>query len=146
LDALIQIFFCAPAARVAASFLGASCAPAEEGFRIFSCPAVHVTAACSGVSYFFIVMAVLLFSVVQFRRWRFLLGVVPAAYAVTLVANSARIVCGWHTRILAERFLSERWYNLVHLGTGMVCFLTFLFTIHILIQRRWAHDSKIAAS
>ena len=141
-----RLLFCLPAGKAAALLLGSPGGATAEGFRVFAAPAVHVTLACSGLNYFFIVTAALVYAAVQQRRFRFLAAAVPAAYLLTLLANTARIVCGWHTRVLAQTLLPERWYGLVHMGTGIVCFLMTLLIAFIFIQRSWSHDPKSIAS
>ncbi|MEI6147711.1 MAG: hypothetical protein WCS01_01310 [bacterium] len=48
------------------------------------------------------------------------------AYALTLLANTARIVLGWRTALAARHFLPDSFHAGVHLATGIVVFTCFL--------------------
>ena len=131
--------FCMPASYAASIFLGLQCMPAGEGYVLLhdSLP-VYVTLACSASHYFVLVCALIcgmLYDTDSKTSLRSLLWIVPMCYGVTLLANVARIVLCWYAGILARRYLAEGYWPSVHMGVGVLVFLSFLIVTYILIGR-----------
>ncbi len=122
--------FSMPAARLAAAFMGIPCVRAPGGYTLASeILPVSVTASCSAAS-FFILLTALVCGVLYGSRGGFrartLLWAVPGCYAVTLTANAARIILGWHAGVWARGHLAEDFWGAVHLGVGVMVFISFL--------------------
>jgi exosortase/archaeosortase family protein len=126
--------FSLPSAVLAAPFLGVSAEPVPDGYLL---PNPHlpvkVTAACSAAG--FLVLLVSLFAAMVVsappsRRWRLAAAVPPAAYAVTLAANAARIVLVWWADMAARAWLPPAMGPGVHYGAGLAVFLAVLIAAY----------------
>jgi len=137
--AAVRFCFCAPSAWLSAQFLGVSLIPLADGFRL-DCPQlpVDVSLACSGMTFF--AMLLVLITSTEFGRSRGgpraearhpapLAGpgtFLALAYGITLAANTARIVLGWHAAVWAHAALQVSFHSGVHLAVGIVVFSGFL--------------------
>lgn len=134
-----------PAAWLAARFLGAPCWRTAEGGVIATDPVpVLVTTACSGAA-FFVITAALLAGTLDGARRRPLaatLGLAAgAAYAVTILANTARIVLASMAAAWARTALPPPYWSGLHMGVGIFVFMTALIAVHAaaLWRNRHAH-------
>ncbi len=122
--------FSMPAARLAAAFMGIPCVRVPGGYALASqVLPVSVTTSCSAASFFILLTALVcgvLYGSKGSSRAKMLLWVVPGCYAITLTANTARIVLGWHAGIWARVHLAENFWGAVHLGIGVMVFISFL--------------------
>ncbi|MHC4085159.1 MAG: hypothetical protein ACYSWZ_02610 [Planctomycetota bacterium] len=101
--------------------------------------AVHVTKVCSAAGFFILVAALMVGGAIKSTRLRQLMKIgwiLPLAYIITILANSARILGGWVTGKWARRLMPENFWPGVHLGTGIVVFLTFLIVTYLLLTWR----------
>jgi exosortase/archaeosortase family protein len=121
--------FCRPAAILASIFLGCPVEEAESGYVLFHPQReVRVIEACSGFDFFALLYAVLVTSACKYGgrcRWS-ALGLMPLAYAITLAANAARIVCAFCARMATELLPVGLPDESVHLAVGAGIFATFL--------------------
>jgi exosortase K len=135
-----RLFFCLPSAQMCSLFLGADCITTENGYMLTNrILAVHVTKACSAAGFFILLSALMVGVVIKSARLSQLMKIVwilPLAYIITILANSARILGGWVTGKWARRVLPENFWPGVHLGTGIVVFLTFLILTYLLLTWR----------
>ena len=133
-----RLFFCLPSAQICSLFLGADCITTENGYMLANrMLAIHVTNVCSAANFFILLSALMAGLVIKSARFRELLKIVwilPLAYVVTIFANSSRIVGAWVTGRWARRILPENFWPGVHLGTGIVVFLTFLILTYLLLS------------
>jgi hypothetical protein len=77
------------------------------------------------------------------RLFRSLLFSAALAYALTLLANTARIVLGWWTALAARHFLPPPFHAGVHLATGIVVFASFLIAGYLLAVRLSSHPETV---
>lgn len=150
LETVRRVGFCLPAAAFAASVLGAPYLTDHDGsgytIPVKSFP-VHVVLECSAVRYFCVTAAILAGLCVERRRIGMAFLMFPMAYALTIIANTARIVCGWQAQRLAVEFLPADDLAAIHMGVGAACFIAFLIIAYSLIERSLTHgQSKVAAS
>jgi len=127
--------FCLPSAWLSSMAMGVPCHATEEGYMLLSRTLpVHVTRACSGGGFFVLVLVLVAAVTARGRRPAGALMCtalsLPAAHAITLLANTSRIVTGWLTGRCARVFLSEHFHAGIHLGTGIVVFLTVLIVTY----------------
>lgn len=142
LDTLRREAFCRPAAMLAAAVLGERSAEFADssGFAIPVRPLpILVVPECSAIRFFCIASALLVGLCVQCGRPRLIPAIIAVAYGLTLVANTARIVCGWQAQCIAARFLPARDLASVHMGVGAACFIVFLILAYSLIERSLSH-------
>lgn len=127
--AAVRTAFCAPSAWLSAQLLGAPLLAADDGFRIDTQDLpVDVTLACSGTTFFAMLLALLLaISPAQAahgrtRRLANLAAAAALAYGLTLAANTGRIVLGWYAALWAERAFPPAFHAGIHLAVGIVVF------------------------
>jgi exosortase K len=136
-DEFWWFYFCMPSARFCSLFLGSDCIPTANGYMLTNeSLAIHITKACSGASFFILLCALIISVTIKSIRMNDvvkLCWILPLAYIVTLLANSSRILAGWITGRWARAFLPEDLWGGVHLGTGVVIFLTFLICTYSLL-------------
>lgn len=151
LPAAVRFFFCAPSAWLSAQFLGVDVLPLADGFQL-DCPQlpVDVSLACSGTTFFAMLLVLLTVEGLKQARHRHALRGSPCgadvpirlartepgttsalarillAYLATLAANTARIVLGWHAAVWAHAALPPAFHSGVHLAVGIVVFSGFL--------------------
>jgi len=122
-------FFCLPASRLASLFLGMPEVDAEGAFVLMH-PAldIRVVETCSGYDFFALLYAVLGGMVFRYARhpWRQIAVLLPAAYAIALGANSARIVCAAQARLHAEALAPLLSAQAAHFTVGVCIFATVL--------------------
>lgn len=139
-----RLAFCAPTAGWSAMLLNAPWFPTEEGYLIAQpALAVHVTRACSGAQFFCLLcalMAAVGMTVSPARsgsgiasRWRLprlrvgaVAACLPAAYVLTILANTARVTLGWWAGIWTRYTLGVAFQPAVHLAVGLCVFTAFL--------------------
>lgn len=142
-DGFWRYFLGFPSAQLCSLFLGSDCIATPEGYLLTAAVLpVHVTKACSAASFFILLLVTMAMAVVPSRRGKDLLKlvwVVPLAYGITLMANTARIIGGWLTGRWARSALPENLWAGVHLGTGVVVFLTVLIAVYLLLKWRPCH-------
>lgn len=121
----VRLLFCSPAAWLSSQFLGVAMLSVVDGFRL-GCPEmpIDVTLACSGVTFFGMLSALLLHRALPGAAAA--AGSLLFAYLITLVANTARIVLGWHAAIWAHAVLPPSFYGGVHLAVGIIIFSGFM--------------------
>lgn len=136
-------YFCMPSAQLCSLFLGSDCITTSEGYLLTNdLLAIHVTKVCSGASFFILLCALMIGLTVQSIGLKNLIRlswILPLAYVVTILANSSRILGGWITGRWARAFLPEPWWGGIHLGTGVVIFLTFLIAIYSILTWKTYH-------
>lgn len=138
-----------PAARLAALFLGAGCVTAEEGYWItHAALPVLVSPACSGISFFVLVVAMGLGLARRHHRHTAAAALVTTvlAYALTLLTNTCRITLGWHMALWARRTLPSSMWAGVHLSVGVLVFLSALIGLYALttsaLEFRCSEDTQ----
>ncbi len=159
--AAVRFFFCAPSAWLSAQFLGVDLFAVADGFQL-DCPQlpVDVSLACSGTTFFAMLLVLLTVHELghaqggpraRASRRSSLFGagsLLALAYALTLAANTARIVLGWHAAVWAHAALPPSFHSGVHLAVGIVVFSGFLFAA--VLATRWhaiiAHMGRARAS
>lgn len=149
LETVKRVGFCLPSAQLAAQTLGEPCLPRADGdgYTIPVAPMpINVALECSAIRYFCVAAALLAGLCVERRRIGLIVLMLPAAYALTLVANAARIVCGWHAQRIAAGFLPARDLASVHMGVGAACFIMFLILAYGLIERSLSHGRSEAVA
>jgi len=119
-----------PAASLASIYLSCPLVTTSFGFELKASPLpIHVTGECSAAG-FFALIAALIFNVILAYagkpRLLSALLALSAAFTVTVIANSARIILAWHTGRLARLLLPDSFWPAVHLGTGVLVFVVFL--------------------
>ncbi len=128
--------FCAPAARLAASFLGAPLEVMPDGFRIPTAYPIDVTTACSGIRFFSLTAAVLAGLAVEQRRgWPFWLAVPLIAYAGTIAANASRILSTWYVDAWIAPHLPLKFQAGIHGLIGALVFTTALAALYAILWR-----------
>jgi len=138
--------FCLPSAWLSSAAMGVPCAPTDEGYMLLShgLP-VHVTQACSGAGFFVLVLVLIAAVIARGRRPAWAVTstalALPIAYAVTLLANTSRIVAGWLTGQCARILLPHQFHAGVHVATGMVVFLTVLIVTYFATSH-FTHTSQ----
>lgn len=135
-----RVSFCLPSATISSIFLGSTYSSTDQGYMIANrILPIHVTKACSAANFFILLLSliigILIKSVRKNEFWKLFLAVI-LAYLITVIANSARIIAGWITGILAREFLPDKFWPAVHLGTGVFMFLIFLFLTYYLLTGR----------
>lgn len=103
---------------------------------------VRVTSACSGADFLGLSCALLLWAAVR-RRPRWAWFVPPAAWLLTLVANTGRLLLV----LLAEPLmgsLSEALARAVHMGLGVAVFLPLLIVAYAIWERMLCRERIIA--
>lgn len=138
-----QVAFCLPSAWISAIFLNAPVVATGQGYMVMVAPfPVHVTLSCSAAG-FFILTATLAAIVFADRRKGIRAGSFAAAlgyaYAVTIAANSARIVLAWYAERWARLAVSEAFWSSIHLCVGLGVFLTFLVAAYGALTWRPRH-------
>ncbi len=141
-----KIGFCLPAAKLAAIFLGASCVPAIDGYRIDTpnLP-VHVTLACSAARFFVLLACLSVATVLAGTRKavpRNVVAVLALAYVSTVAANVTRIVLGWHAENWVRHVLPSGFWSSAHAGVGIFVFLSFLVATYAFINWRIQHGQS----
>lgn len=145
-----QTALCAPTSVLAASWLHAPCTSTSDGYLIhLPGLAVRVTQACNATQFLSLLWA-LMASVGLARGTRprpvgtlspgprlrtslaTLAGYAVLAYAVTILANTARVIVGWWAGLWARRLLPESFHPGVHLAVGIIVFTAFLVGGYVL--------------
>jgi len=128
-------FFCQPAAFVCSMFFNCPYTATSEGYMLeLAGLPVHITLQCSAVKFFILTFALSVAAIMRsFGDIAKLLWVLPFAYAITILANCARIITGWLTGRLARAFLPENLWPSVHLYTGVAVFMVILFAAYIFL-------------
>lgn len=131
--------FCLPAARSAAAFLGTTCQPAPDGYRLPLRPLpVDVTLNCGAAGFFALLAALaagLLVGTRSRRPGRDAAILLAFCYVATLAANTTRIVLGWLAGVWVRFALPEPYWGGIHLGVGCAVFLLALLAAHAAM--RW---------
>lgn len=139
-DTFWRYCLCLPSAGICSIFLDSTCTVTPEGYLLNNpVLAVHVTRTCSAEGFLILLFSLISCAVIRSLRFKELLKltwIFPLAYGITILANSARIIAGWATGNLARAFLPEYSWSGIHLGTGIVIFLTFLIITYLLLKWR----------
>jgi len=136
--------FCRPPAAVAAGFLGLSSQATEAGGSILRAPGleVRVGESCSGMSFFLLMSGLLAWSILRrkqsTRTWLGLVLVIPAAFAITLLANAIRIILAVYAHHVTAATLGSAYQHATHLGVGILVFLPILLLTSFLLEKRTA--------
>jgi exosortase/archaeosortase family protein len=149
LETVRRVGFCLPSAVFASDTLGVPCLtdPDGRGYTIPVTPMpIHVVLECSAIRYFCIAAAILTGLCVERRRLGLALLMFPAAYLLTIVANTSRIVCAWLAQRLAIGYLSAEGLSSVHMAVGAACFIIFLIVAYGLIERSLSYGRSKAAT
>ncbi|MBN2161655.1 MAG: archaeosortase/exosortase family protein [Pontiellaceae bacterium] len=112
-----------PSGRLAAFFLGAPCAYDSGSLLIFTHPQTVVSIACSGV-HFFAFLTGLGAGYWCNKNWKRWISLLPLCYLITLFTNAARITMAWQFRRFSTGHLPGWLQIYVHIGIGIVCFLS----------------------
>lgn len=139
--------FCLPAARLSAALLGTACLPAEEGYMIaYPALPIWVSLACSGVSFFVLLIAMWAGLLYRYRRLSpgMLVAMATSAYGVTVLANTGRITLGFHAALWARRLLPESMWAGVHMSIGILVFLCALVGAYAVLEWRLYYEQKTA--
>ena len=133
-----QFFFLTlaqPAAYISALWLGVPCAATGDSFLLMD-PAlpVAVTQHCSGADFLALLCGLIAPLVCFPLRRRYVLPAFMSAVAITIAANSCRIISGWYSGLWARRALSQSYWPGIHMATGIVVFLTVLIATHIVLS------------
>lgn len=123
-----------PSGYIAAFFLGAPVSFTGEVIEIGTKPLLTISVPCSGVKLFSILIGLGggYWCGRKISRWLVLL---PACYVITLFSNAARIVAGYHFRIITEGMLPDWLQEFAHMGVGGVWSLTVVALLVFLITR-----------
>jgi len=118
---LLQI----PSGVLASYFLGAPAVVEDHMVRIFTNPLLTVNPACSGVRFFAFIAGLGggYWCGKHLLRW---IALLPLCYLIALFGNSARISMAWQFRRFAGGRIPEWVQEYIHMGIGMVCFLTIV--------------------
>jgi exosortase K len=139
-DGFWRHFLGFPSAQICSIFLGSDCIATPEGYMLTNeMLPVHVTKACSAASFFMLLLVLISGAVIkslQIKEFLKITWIIPLAYIITISANAARIVGGWITGRWARMVLPENFWAGIHLGTGVVVFLTFLIATYLLLKWR----------
>lgn len=124
-----------PAAYLSALWMGVPCADTGSFFLLMdpSLP-IAVTPACSGADFLALLCGLMAPVVLRPGRRRFIPAALLCAVAITIAANSCRMITGWYAGVWARQALSRSYWPGIHLATGIVVFLTILITTHILLS------------
>jgi len=134
--------FCRPPAAVAAGFLGVSTHPTETGGSMLRAPGLEVRVgdSCSGMSFFLLMTGLLAWTVLRRKdgarkTWLWLALAVPAAYAITLLANAIRIILAVYAHQVTAATLGPAYQHATHLAVGILVFLPILLLTSFLLER-----------
>lgn len=124
-----------PSGWLASFFLGAPTVVDGDNMRILTAPLVIVSEACSGIHFFAFIAGLGsgYWCGVNIRRWMLLL---PASYLITLFANAARIAMAWQFRRFSNGHLTEWLQIYIHIGIGIVCFLSITAILLYFIKQQ----------
>ncbi len=133
--------FCQPVAHLAGAFFGAGVAPTDAGYGLNLSWPMEVTTACSGITFFCLLVSVLVGLRYELRGWGWrMIGLIPLAYAVTVVANTGRIVASWYTDGVAQAHFPVFLHAGAHTIVGFLFFLFALLLTYVLVWRA-THES-----
>lgn len=130
--------FCRPPAWVGGAFFGAPVSPAEPGAVLHLAGLeVAVGKTCSGMSFYLLLSGLMAWSVLRWKGgWRWLPVVALVAYAVTLFANSLRVVLAVFVREATVAFMGPSYAHSAHLAVGILIFLPLLIACSWLLERK----------
>ena len=132
-----RAILCIPSGIMASLFLGGTWELTSEGIRLLTDPIAHVTSACSGASFFVLLVALFAgLAATGKSPVRKLILLYPCAYVITLLANVSRIVLCWHGKVLSNNLLPSKFDAAAHMAIGMMVFLPLLILSYELAQRR----------
>ena len=137
-----------PAARVAAALLGAEVDDRVPLHPVLAHPAaeVEVTPDCGGYDFFCLLAGTLTWLTLRHRpgigaaRW--LLAVAPATLAVTLAANSLRLLSAFYVRVFGRLLFPESLAPALHFADGVIVFLPALIVTYWIWERMLTHDTR----
>ena len=147
--ALKMALFCRPAAVLSSWFLGVPVEETARGLQLMhERYDIFVVASCSGFDFFALLLAVFFAMAFRFserRRWRWVVWG-GAAYAITIAANTARIVCSVYARVSSDALPFNFPAEVTHFAVGTAIFATVLiaschFARWVLLKRRLGPDS-----
>jgi exosortase/archaeosortase family protein len=124
-----------PSGLLASIFLGAPAGIEDHVVRIFTDPLLTVNAACSGIRFFAFIAGLGGGYWCGKRLWRWM-ALLPLCYLIALLGNAARIAMAWQFRRFTEGRIPEWLQEYVHMGIGMVCFLTLVAALLYWINRQ----------
>ena len=139
----IYSFFAIPSAMVASFFAGSPFFLEEGGQAIipFHTHLIRVTPDCSGYGFFCLLIAILIsFGLRLAKRhkiFKFYIFAIPCAYGITICANGLRIISAFYAQKIAGVFLPPIFHASLHQGIGIVIFLSILFTVSFLLERKF---------
>jgi exosortase/archaeosortase family protein len=124
-----------PSSHVAAVLMGVPLVVVEDG-GLFMLPAygkpLEVTAACSGVGFFSLLVALVTWHAFRGRKLQ-LFALIPLAFPLTLGVNGCRIAAVSWGNALSDRIFGPVYHDMAHLILGSVVFLPALYFAHILL-------------
>jgi len=134
-------YFCRPAATLASIFLGGACALSPAGWTVtYRGIDAVVGISCSGFTFFSILyslMVGLVFRHLHVKRAALHAALLlPAAYAVALAVNGARVAASFYA-LLAASHLPEQIAGKLHLSVGVTIFLTSLIASYLIAERKY---------
>jgi exosortase/archaeosortase family protein len=121
--------FCRPAATLSSWFLRVSFTDTARGLHLLhERYDIFVVASCSGFDFFALLLAVFFAMAFRFpgsRRWHWAAWGM-AAYAITITANTARIVSSVYARLFSDALPFNFPADLTHFAVGTAIFATVL--------------------
>lgn len=138
----VYLFFQYPSAKMASLFLSAPLMSDGESLLVILHRSieVHVVPQCSGVSFFSLLLGMLIWRmtlyVKGFRLCVKILCAVPFAYGAVIFLNGVRISLAVFTGVWARHFLPSYTESAVHQWTGFLIFIPAIVAVYIYFERR----------
>lgn len=133
-----------PSAKITSLFLASNCTSTDSGFILNNQKLpIYVTKACSAANFFIMILIFLSVAIIKscrFKEISKIIWIIPSAYFITISANVSRIIGCWFTGRLARYIFPENFWPAVHLGTGIIVFLTFLIAAYFLLKWSLRYD------
>ena len=122
-DTTIVPVFCRVPAEVAAGYYSAEL---QKDGLLFAVNGItfSVARSCAATDFFSMVTGLLLYLCVRRRSVALMSAILPAAWAVTLIANTARLILLVPAAALVYHYLPERTFAASHQALGAFIFLT----------------------
>ena len=125
-----------PAAHLAGWWLNTPHTMTPDGILLMDgALSIMVTPTCSGADFLALLCGIMLPFLTPTHRHRYLWLMGPSAIVITIATNSCRIIAGWYTGLWARHALPETYWGGVHLGTGILLFLTALIAVYAICSR-----------
>lgn len=102
---------------------------------------IHIVPSCSGYGFFCMLWAMCVWHL--FRRFTvpkaflYSMLVVPAAYALTIISNSCRMVSAYQAHQITKILLPDNFQAAIHQGIGILLFLSIIMATHLYLERKF---------